>query len=211
MIHQLNIKQIEDVIITSVVPQVMYSISNAMRKYLKREPLIVGENIKVDILNKYDNPGEVGADRLVNAYAAHRKYKGLPLVIVDFGTATTFDVVDEEGAYLGGLIYPGIKISMEALFNKAAKLPKVELSRPQNVIGKNTVNSMQSGAIYGYVGAVLNIVSCIEEELGRKVDVIATGGLSEFIGKQAGIFKKIDKTLTLEGLYMIYNRYKLTK
>lgn len=206
-IHGIEPSTFEDVVITSVVPQVMHSVNNAIRKYIGREPLTVGENLLIDIQNKYDNPKEVGADRLVNAYAGFRKYGG-PLIVVDFGTATTFDVISDEGAYLGGVIYPGIRISMDALFQHAAKLPRVEIARPKHAIGRNTVDSMQAGAIYGYVGAVQNIVSAIERELGQKTRVIATGGLARLIGKQADLFEAIDRSLTLDGLTMIYRDYR---
>lgn len=206
-IHNIQTSQVKDVIISSVVPQVMYSICHAIKKYFKKEPLIIGENIKINIENKYENKKEVGSDRLVNSYSALKKY-GAPLIIVDFGTATTFDVVDNNGAYLGGAIYPGIKISMDALFKNAAKLPKVELNQVDSVIGKNTINSMQAGAIYGYIGAVKNIVSAIEKELCEKIKVIATGGLSTYIDDFGKVFEKVDKTLTLDGLKMIYNEYK---
>ncbi len=199
-------KDIEDVVIASVVPQVMYSVNNAIKKYFGKQALVVGENLPFYVENKYDNPREVGADRLVNVIAAYEKYKS-PLIIVDFGTATTFDAVDSTGAYLGGAIYPGIKISMDALFQKASKLPRVELVNPGKVIGKNTVNSMQAGAIYGYVGAVKNIINHMKNDLGEDTKVVATGGFSKMIGKEAGVFDSIDKTLTLEGLMMIYKRY----
>lgn len=170
----------------------------------------MGENLPFYIENKYDNPKEVGADRLVNAMAAYHKYR-TPLIIVDFGTATTFDAVDASGAYLGGAIYPGIKISMDALFQKAAKLPRVELVNPGSVVGKNTVHSMQAGVIYGYVGAVKNIIEHMKESLGENTRVVATGGFSKLIGKEAGVFDSIDKTLTIEGLMMIYDHYRREK
>ena len=199
---------IKDIIITSVVPQVMYSITNMIKKYFGgKSPLIVGENLPFPIVNRYDNPHEVGADRLVAAIAAYRKYGG-PAIVVDFGTATTFDAVAEDGAYLGGSIYPGIKISMDALFQKASKLPRVELVDPGTVIGRNTVQSMQAGAVYGYVGAVKNIVGLMRVHLGEKTKLIATGGLSKMTGRQSGLFDYIDKALTLEGLVMIYEMYK---
>ncbi|WP_040197653.1 type III pantothenate kinase [Candidatus Soleaferrea massiliensis] len=205
-IQQIDMKSVQDIIITSVVPQVMYSITNAMRKYFDKEPLIVGDNIKLDIVNKYDNPKEVGADRLVNAIIAYKKYGG-PVIVVDFGTATTFDAVDETGAYLGGSIYPGIKISADALFQKTSKLPRIELLKPEHVIGLNTIESMQSGILYGYAGAVKNIVDMISREFAHpeSVKVIATGGLSKMIGTVTGIFDAIDKRLTLEGLKLIYD------
>lgn len=207
LIHHVEIEQIEDVIITSVVPQVVYSVKNAMRKYLNINALVVQENIKINIENKYSNQEEVGADRLVNAYAGFQKYGG-PLIVVDFGTATTFDVISGEGAYLGGLIYPGIKISLDALVEKASKLPKVQIKPPAKVIGDNTIMSIQSGIVYGYSGAVIHMVDLIEKELGEKTTVIATGGLSQMIGKETNVFKAIDKSLTLDGLFMIYQDYK---
>ncbi len=205
MINGIDRTQVEDVVIASVVPQVMYSISNAMKKYFKRTPLVVGQNLDYGIENRYDNPKEVGADRLVNSVAAYTKYGG-PLIVVDFGTATTFDAISGDGAYLGGAIYPGIKISMDALFQKTAKLPKIELVNPGMTIGKNTIKSMQAGAIYGYVGAVKNIVEMMRRELGGEAKVIATGGLSSTIGKEAHLFDAVDRKLTLDGLRMIYDR-----
>lgn len=203
-IHGITAKDIEDVLISSVVPQIMYSISNAMRKYLNKTPLVVGENVFPNIENLYDNPKEVGADRLVNAVAAFGAYGG-PLVVVDFGTATTFDVVSKTGAYVGGAIYPGLKISLDALFEKTAKLPRVELVPCSSVIGKNTVGSMQGGVLFGYAGAVRNIVRCITAEIGDTPKVIATGGLSRLIGQiEPGLFHAVDRTLTLDGLLMIY-------
>lgn len=206
-IHKIEAEKIEDVVIASVVPQVMYSVTNAIRKYLNKHSLIIGEDIKIDIKNNYHNPNEVGCDRLVNAYAAYKKYGG-NLIVVDFGTATTFDVVDEVGAYLGGVIFPGVKISMEALFTNASKLPRVEIVEPKSVIGKDTVSSMQAGAMFGYVGAVENIVNSINKELGIETKVIATGGLSGLFNSQTDCFKKVDKTLTLEGILWIYNASK---
>jgi type III pantothenate kinase len=207
MIQEIRLEEIEDVIISSVVPQVIYSVKNAMRKYLQKEPLVVQENIKIDIVNKYANQSEVGADRLVDAYAAYQKYH-TAMIVVDFGTATTFDVVDDDGAYLGGVIYPGIKISLDALVQKTSKLPTVQIKKPASVIGKTTVLSIQSGIIHGYSGAIINIISQLEAELGKKTTVIATGGLARMIGEQTNVFKEIDKTLTLDGLNMIYRNYK---
>lgn len=206
-INHIGRDRIDDIIITSVVPQVMHSVGNAMRKYVGREPLIVGENIFVDIENLYEHPREVGADRLVNTVAAHAKYGG-PLVVVDFGTATTFDAVSKSGAYLGGAIYPGVRISMSALFEKTAKLPRVELVETRDVIGKNTVASMQAGVMFGYAGAVRGIVEQMERQLAQgPVRVIGTGGLSSLIGRQSpDLFHAIDRTLTLDGLRLLYHR-----
>ena len=199
-------KAVEEVLISSVVPQVMYSVNNAMVKYFGRRPLVVGANLPVRIENRYGNPSEVWSDRLVAALGAYRKYGG-PLIVVDFGTATTFDAVSGDGAYLGGAIYPGINISMDALFQKASKLPKVELVDPGKVIGTTTVSSMQAGAMYGYQGAVLNIVERMRQEMGANAKVIATGGLSQMIDPKKEIFDTIDRRLMLDGLIMIYEDY----
>ena len=209
--NELDRHQVEDVIVASVVPQVMHSITSAIRKYFfQKKPLVVGDNVFAPIVNKYENPKEVGADRLVAAVGAYHKYGG-PLVVVDFGTATTFDAVDADGAYLGGVIYPGIRISMDALFTQAAKLPRVELIRPPHIIGRNTVTSLQAGAVYGYVGAVTNIVTGVKAELGGQATVIATGGLASLIGNETDIFYAIDRTLTLDGLVIIYQAYLARK
>lgn len=206
--NELDRKDVDDIIIASVVPQVMYSITNAIKKYFyNKVPLVIGDNIPLRIENHYDNPKEVGADRLVAAIAAYHKYGG-PLIVVDFGTATTFDAIGREGQYLGGAIYPGIKISMDALFSKTAKLPRVELIRPAQVVGRNTVTSLQAGAVYGYVGAVTNIVDAMKRELGDDTVVIATGGLAKLIDDQKEIFAFIDRSLTLDGLRLIYEDYK---
>ena len=201
--------QLKDIIITSVVPQVMYSITNMIKKYFGgKSPLIVGENLPFPIVNRYDNPHEVGADRLVAAIAAYRKYGG-PAIVVDFGTATTFDAVAEDGRPIwAALSILESRFLWDALFQKASKLPRVELVDPGTVIGRNTVQSMQAGAVYGYVGAVKNIVGLMRVHLGEKTKVIATGGLSKMIGRQSGLFDYIDKALTLEGLVMIYEMYK---
>lgn len=209
-VHQVSVANIDDVLITSVVPQVIYSVKNAMRKYLNLKPLVIGENLSVPVVNRYKNPSEVGADRLVNAFGAYRKYGG-GLIIVDFGTATTFDVLDKEGAYLGGAIYPGIKISLDALVNKASKLPKVEIETPPSVIGTETVLSMQSGIVHGYSGAIINIIKLIEQELGYPATIIATGGLSRMMGEQTNVFHHLDRSLTLDSLCMIYEDYQLSR
>lgn len=202
-IHQIDKSKIEHVVIASVVPQVMFSIHNAMTKYLGQKPALVGENIPIPIRNLYQNPKEVGADRLVNAYAAFRRYGG-PAIIVDFGTATTFDVINQHGCYTGGCIFPGIKISMEALNRHAAKLPRIEISNTRSVIGTNTIESMQAGAVYGFVGATSYTISAIQNELGCNAKVIATGGLSSLIAAHSPVIEIVDKTLTLQGLHDIF-------
>ena len=196
---------IENVIIASVVPQVMYSLENSIRKYLKKDPIIAGQTKPLPIRILYDNPHEVGADRLVNAIAAKKIY-GTPLIIVDFGTATTFCAVNQSGDYLGGAILPGIKISLEALFQKAAKLPRVEILKPATVIGKNTISSIQSGTYYGYIGSVDHIVRKISAELGEKnIKVIATGGLASLIIQDSETISEINSNLTLYGLKFIFD------
>lgn len=201
-------EQIEDVIISSVVPPIMHSLCNAIRKYIKCEPIVVGPGVKTGLNIKYDNPKEVGADRIVNAVGAIHKY-GKPLILVDFGTATTFCAIDKNGDYLGGVIAPGVKVSMNALFERAAKLPRVEIKKPQTAIGRNTISSMQSGAVYGQAGQVDRIVSEIKKELNDEdVKVIATGGLSVLIAPESESIDFVDKTLTLDGLRIIYDMNK---
>lgn len=202
--------EVEDVIISSVVPTIMYTLENVALKYFNKEAIIIGPGIKTGINIKYDNPKQVGADRIVNAVAGYEKYGG-PLILVDFGTATTFCAVSGKGEYLGGAISPGIKISSAALFNNTAKLPRVELVKPEKVICKNTVSSMQSGMIYGYVGLVDYIVNKMKKELGgdpKEIKVIATGGLASLIMSESETINEIDKLLTLEGLKIIYERNK---
>ncbi len=204
----ISAEQIDDVIISSVVPPIMHSLCNAIRKYIKCEPMVVGPGVKTGLNIKYDNPKEVGADRIVNAVGAIHKY-GKPLILVDFGTATTFCAIDGNGDYLGGVIAPGVKVSMNALFERAAKLPRVEIKKPQTAIGRNTISSMQSGAVYGQAGQVDRIVAEIKKELNEdNVKVIATGGLSVLIAPESNSIDFVDKTLTLDGLRIIYDMNK---
>ena len=208
--HGLDVKELDDVIISSVVPNLMHTLPTMSIKYFNIDPMVVGPGIKTGMNIKYDNPKEVGADRIVNAVAAHDKYGG-PLIIVDFGTAITFCAVSKEGNYLGGVITPGIKISSEALFTRTAKLPKVEILKPERIIAKNTINSIQSGLVYGYIGMVDYIIEGMIEEMkeeGRVENIIATGGFSTLIGNESKYINKIDKMLTLEGLRIIYERNK---
>lgn len=206
---KIDTADISGVIISSVVPNIMYSLEHMIIKYFGIKPIIVGPGIKTGINIKYDNPKEVGADRIVNAVAAHEIYKRA-VIIIDFGTATTFCAVKKDGDYLGGAICPGIKISSEALFEKASKLPRVELVKPSSIICKNTVSSMQAGIIYGYIGLVNNIVSMMKKEmidLGESEPfVIATGGLSKLIYDGTKCIDKIDSILTLKGLRILYER-----
>lgn len=206
--ENIKISDIEAVVIASVVPPMMYSLEHAFRKYFKLEPIVVGPGIKTGINIKYDNPKEVGSDRIVNAVAACTIYGG-PVIIVDFGTATTFCAISSKNEYLGGVICPGIKIAAEALFQKTAKLPRIEIAKPEAVIGKNTVASMQSGMVYGYVGKVDYIVKRIKEEMKEdNIKVIATGGMARLIASESETIDKIDGLITLEGLRIIYDMNK---
>lgn len=209
--NNLSFSDIEGVIISSVVPNIMYSLEHMISKYFNIKPIIVGPGVKTGINIKYDNPKEVGADRIVNAVAAHEIYKK-PLIIIDFGTATTFCSVTKEANYLGGTICPGIKISSDALFDKAAKLPRVELVKTPGVICKNTVASIQAGIIYGYAGQVDYIVSKMKKEmmaLGEDEPfVVATGGFAKLISEEAKSIDEINAILTLEGLRVIYEKNK---
>ncbi len=207
----LHISETDSVIIASVVPTVMYTLINAIRKYVGVKPLVVNRDIDTGLVNKYDNPKEVGVDRLVNAVAAVKRF-GTPLIIIDIGTAMTFDVIDKEGAYLGGAIFPGIKVAMEALFQKTSKLPRVDIVRPAKAIGTNTVMSMQSGAVRGYAGAIEGTVKEMREEIegGEHCRVIATGGMGRMMKQYCSCITDVAPELTLEGLRMIYenNREK---
>lgn len=203
---KLDYRDITGIIISSVVPNKMYSLELMCRKYFGIKPLVVGPGIKTGINIRYDNPKEVGADRIVNAVAGYEIYGG-PLIIIDFGTATTYCVISDKGEYIGGCIAPGIRISTDALFEHAAKLPRVELVKPPQVICKNTVSSMQAGIIYGYVGQVDYIVRKIKQELGApNAKVIATGGLAKMIAEESEMVDETNELLTLEGLRIIYER-----
>lgn len=209
--NKLDMTMVSDVIISSVVPSIMYSLQHMASKYFECEAIVVGPGIKTGMNVKYDNPKQVGADRIVNAVAGYKKYGG-PLVIVDFGTATTFCAINDKHEYLGGTIAPGIKISSDALYQKAAKLTKVELVKPDRVICKNTNESIQSGVILGYVGLVEYIVNRMKIELNAPdAKVIATGGLAYMISEESDCIDVIDRMLTLEGLLYIYEMNKGTK
>jgi len=200
--YNIDINNISNTIVSCVVPHVMEIIDSFCRKYLGHPPKWIDSNcVSMPIL--YTNPAEVGADRIVNAVAAYEKYKN-SLIIIDFGTATTFDCISENGEYLGGAISPGIKISAEALFEKASKLPKVEIfNPPKNVIGKDTANSMKSGIIFGYAGLVDGIVERICKEMNKTPLVIATGGLAQLMSGVSKTIEKVEEDLTLDGLFLI--------
>ncbi|MDR0424120.1 MAG: type III pantothenate kinase [Clostridiales Family XIII bacterium] len=207
----LDTNAISDVIISTVVPSTLYTLQHLSAKYFNKRPLVIGPGIKTGLIVKYDNPKQVGADRIVNAVAALSKYEG-PLVIVDLGTATTFCAVSEKWEYLGGSIAPGLKISSNALFEKTAKLPRVDLEEPGHVICRNTIESMQSGLVYGHMGMVEYIINKMKRELAdyapskKPVRVIATGGIASMINNGVSCIDIVDKQLTLEGLQFIYEK-----
>ena len=205
----INRKQIEGVIVSSVIPQLNYTIEHMCEYYLGKKPIMIGPGVKTGLNIKVDNPREVGADRIVNSVAAFSKYGGeKPVICVDFGTATTFNVITENGEFIGGAIAPGIKGSLDSLVSSAAKLPNVELELPDKIIAKNTVTNMQAGLLYGFAGLVENIIDKTKKELKRDAFVVVTGGLSETIIRELPSVNAIDRTLTLDGLKILYDMNK---
>ncbi len=208
-LRKVGFADISGIIIACVVPPLQDIYVSVCKRYFQKEPLVVGPGIKTGIQILYENPKEVGADRIVNAVGALEKYKK-SCIIIDFGTATTFDAVKSTKEYLGGAIAPGIGISMEALFTRTSKLPRVDFKKPPSVIGKNTVNSIQSGIVFGYIGIVEHIVRLIKKEMNEEnIIVIATGGLSEIISRESSSVDIVDPDLTLDGLRIIFERNRL--
>lgn len=203
---EIQSDRVSEVIISCVVPPVLNNVENFCKKYFGITPLVVGPGVKTGMPILYDNPKEVGADRIVNAVAAFDIYRDAT-VVVDFGTATTFDYISERGEYIGGVICPGIMISCEALFQKASKLPRVEIfARPRSILAKNTITSMNAGIVFGYAGLVEGIIERVKAEMQRDLNVVATGGLASLIAAECPAIQVVDDFLTLKGLQIIHSR-----
>ncbi|MEG0592437.1 MAG: type III pantothenate kinase [Coprobacillus sp.] len=203
----IQMEQVNDIIISSVVPKINYSFTNSIKKYFHKDPIFIGPGVKTGIDIRIDNPSALGADRLVDAAGAYYTYGG-PCIVIDFGTATTYDVVSEKGEFLGGATAPGIGISSEALSSQAAKLPEIEINKPDKIIAKNTVKSMQAGVVFGYIGQTEYIIKKIKEEYGQDMKVISTGGLGRMIANETDYIDIYDADLTFKGLKIIYEKSK---
>jgi type III pantothenate kinase len=201
----LEVSSVQGTVISSVVPPLDSTLREVCERYFHSRPLFIEPGVKTGMPVHYDNPAEVGADRIVNSVAAFEKFGG-PCIVVDFGTATTFDVVSKKGEYMGGVITPGIGVSADALFARTARLPRVDIRKPPRVLATNTVNSVQSGLYYGYLGLIDGILERLIAELGDNVSVVATGGLAALMGGGSKYIKEIDDLLTLQGLRIIYER-----
>ncbi len=205
--NDIAISDIKDIAICSVVPPLTTTFTDLSERYFHTSPLVVGAGVKTGVSIHMDNPREVGADRIADAAAAHHLYKG-PLIVIDLGTATTFGIVSKEGDYIGGIIATGISTAAEALFTRTAQLPRVELTHPKRVIGTNTITAIQSGIVYGYASLVEGMLARVQEELGEKTTVIATGGYAELISKETDTIDEVNPDLTLIGLRLIYEMNK---
>ena len=206
---RIDTSVVGDIVMASVVPPLTGTIVEMAQRYFGQTPFVIDGNTDTGMPNLYGTPSEVGADRLVNGVAAFERYgraAGKAVIVVDFGTATTFDAISARGEYLGGVICPGVQISADALFQRASKLPRVEIQKPTRVIGRSTVGSMQSGLFYGYIGLVEGIVRRMRSELGGEAVSVATGGLSELIAPETSVIEAVDRDLTLHGLRMIWER-----
>ena len=204
--HHIAVSDISGIMISSVVPQINFTILHMCRSYFGMDPLMIGPGIKTGINIKYENPRELGSDRIANAVAAYELYGG-PCITIDFGTATNFGVISEKGEFLGGAICPGLKLAAEALTERTAKLPRFELTKPESVIGKNTVTNMQSGIVFGYIGQINYLVERMKKELGAPdAKVIATGGLAVLVAGESNVIDVMDGLLTLKGLNLIYQK-----
>jgi type III pantothenate kinase len=201
----LALKVLDACIISTVAPQSLFNLRNLSRRYLKAEPLVIGENAELGIAVRIDNPAEAGADRLVNAIGAYVKFGG-PLIVVDSGTATTFDIVGEDGAFEGGAICPGVNLSMEALHKAAARLPRVAIQKPAQVIGKNTVGAMQAGVYWGYVSLIEGMVMRMKAEYGKPLKVIGTGGMASLFQGATDSIDDFDPDITVRGLLEVWRR-----
>lgn len=204
--NKINPSDIKDAIICSVVPNVMHSLASAMIKYLDIKPIIVGADLRTGLRIAVPNPQQVGADRIVDAVAAYEIYGG-PILVMDFGTATTYDLVDESGAFIGGITAPGIRTAGKALWEDAAKLPEIEIVKPEKIVGVDTITSMQSGLVYGQIGQTEYIVKKVKEETGLdNLKVVATGGLGRIIAEATDCIDFYDANLTLKGIYLVYKK-----
>lgn len=204
--QEIKVEEIEEVLISSVVPNIMYSFQNGIKKYLKRKPLIVGAGTKTGISIHTANPREVGPDRIVDAVGAYNLYGG-PVLVIDFGTATTYDLITKEGAFIAGVTSPGIRISANALWNDTASLPEIEIKKPKTILAKDTITSMQAGLVYGYIGQTQYIIKKMKEESGLSdITVVATGGLGKIISNEVEEIDIYDPMLTLKGLNIIYKK-----
>ena len=202
----LKVEDIDGIVIASVVPNVMHSFNNAIVKYFGKTPLIVGPGVKTGIKVATENPRQIGADRIVDAVAAHSIYKG-PVIVIDFGTATTYDLVSEEGSFVAGITAPGIRTAAEALWEKAAKLPEIEICKPKSILARETISSMQAGLVYGQIGQSEYIVNQMKKECGyENIKTVATGGLGKLIAQETEVIDIYDSMLTLHGLRIIYNK-----